>query len=373
MKKILLLTVLLITCYNLFAFTTQGVWRWRNDDGTETSATWRAEQNVAITVGSMDSILRLRVELYNQDGGFLDGALFEDSSDEVGGHWDTIKLAANSNAFVLAGSDAYVTDLEPTTSQLSGQALNFIAGRVMVSSDRIPNNTTVPQGYRTEYEYAFKPSPNIKPGVTYYFRIDYSDTTDGYIYPNLSTSSTLPVHLTDFKVSADKGRVLLQWTTTSETNNDHFDIERSTNGTAFTKIATVKGSGNSTDLHTYQAWDASPFNGMNFYRIKQVDADGKYSISDTRSVTMVLKNYFLQVYPNPVRSEINFVLQNYPGSQVTATLTNLNGKIIHEEMIQVSQSANTYKLNLRQKPAAGVYILQLRGEGLSENVKIVVQ
>src|SRR6185295_9857457 len=103
MKKILLLTVLLTSCYSVFAFTTQGVWRWRKDDGSETSATWRAAQSTPITIASMDSIIRLRIELYNNgSGGLLDGALFEDSSDEVGGHWDTIKLAANSNAFVLA-------------------------------------------------------------------------------------------------------------------------------------------------------------------------------------------------------------------------------------------------------------------------------
>jgi hypothetical protein len=373
MKKILLLTVLLVSSYHLFAFTTQGVWRWRNDDGTESTATWRAEQNTPIIVGSMDSTIRLRVELYNEDGGFLDGALFEDSSDEVGSHWDTIKLEANANAFVLAGSSPYVTDLQQTTSQLSGQALTFIAGRVMVSTYKIPNNTTVPQDYRTEYEYLIKPSVNIKPGVTYYFRVDYTEHPDGYVYPHLTTSSTMAVELTRFTVKADKDRVLLQWTTSTETNNDHFDIERSTNGLNFTKIATVKGNGTSTQSHTYNAWDNSPFNGLNFYRIKQVDADGKYSISGTRSLKMVLQNYLVKVYPNPVRSEINFMLQNYPGHEITATLSNVSGKTLHEEIIQVDQSATSYQLNLKNKPAPGLYILQLKGEGISESIKVVVQ
>ena len=81
MKKDLLLSALLVTSYQLFAFTTQGVWRWRKDDGSETSATWRAEQNTPIIINSMDSTIRLRIELYNNgSGGLLDGALFEDSS-----------------------------------------------------------------------------------------------------------------------------------------------------------------------------------------------------------------------------------------------------------------------------------------------------
>jgi hypothetical protein len=373
MKKVLLLTVLLVVSYHVFAFTTQGVWRWRKDDGTETSATWHAPQNTPITINSMDSIIRLRIELYNNgSGGTLDGALFEDSSDEVGGHWDTIKLAANSNAFVLAGTSPFVTDLEPTTSQLTGQPFTFVAGKVIVSTDRLPNQT-LQRGERTEFEYAIKPSANISQGVTYYFRVDAANYLIGYEFPSLTTSATMPVNLTGFNVRADKNHVLLQWTTVTETNNDHFDIERSTNGTSFTKIATVNGNGTSSQAHTYQAYDNSPFNGMNYYRIKQYDRDGKVSVSDTRSLKMILQNYSVSVYPNPARSDINFILQNYPGSEVKATLSNVSGKIIHEEVIQVNQSSNSYKLNLNRKPASGLYILQLKGEGLSENIKVVVQ
>src|SRR5580765_1815939 len=106
MKKTLLLTVLLVTSYNLFAFTTQGVWRWRKDDGSETTATWRAAQNTPITIATLDSIIRLRIELYNPntDDGVLGNAVFEDSSNEPGSHWDTIKVAPHQNAFVLAGT-----------------------------------------------------------------------------------------------------------------------------------------------------------------------------------------------------------------------------------------------------------------------------
>ena len=165
MKKVLLLAVMLIATCQLFAFTTQGVWRWRNNDGTETTATWRAEQNTPIMISSTDSILRLRIEMYNNgSGGLLDGALFEDSSNEEGSHWDTIKLEANSNAFVLAGTNEFVDDLEPTTSQLSGQVFTFEAGKVIVSTELLPAQT-VSRGARTEIEYVFKPSANIKPGA----------------------------------------------------------------------------------------------------------------------------------------------------------------------------------------------------------------
>ena len=375
MKKVLLLTVLLVTGYHLFAFTTQANWRWRNDDGTEKTATWKAAQNTAITLTSIDEIFRLRLEVYNNTGNsvaFLDTLQYATS---VLGPWTNLDTIAGSNAFQIAGASAFVVQDEATTAQLTGVALPFAAGKIMVDSMVLKDYDLADQ-QRTEFEWTIKGTSNTSPSTTYYFR-EWGSTANnldlGMTYPSLTTSATLPVNISSFGVYADKNRVRLQWTTATETNNDHFDIERSTNGSLFTKIATVKGNGTSAQSHTYQAWDDNPFNGINFYRIKQVDADGKYSISDIRSLRMVLQNYSVKVYPNPVRSDINFTLQNYSGREITATLMNVSGKIIHKEVIQVNQSADSYKLNLKQRPSAGLYILQLKGEGLSESIKIVAQ
>src|SRR5690242_12573174 len=98
MKKIVLILALLVCCNELFAFTTQSVWRWRKDDGSETSATWIAPQNTAINISSSDSTLRLRIELYNSGGGgLLDGAYLESSTDSTFPTYDTIVLDARDN------------------------------------------------------------------------------------------------------------------------------------------------------------------------------------------------------------------------------------------------------------------------------------
>lgn len=374
MKKILLLTTLLVMSYHLFAFTTQGVWRWRKDDGSETSATWKAAQNTPITIYSTDSIIRLRIELYNNgSGGTLDNARFEDSIAGVAG-WDTIKLAANSNAFQFAGSSPNVTDLEPTTHQLSGQTIppyTFVAGKVIVTTDGLPAQTLT-SGQTSEFEYAIKPTANIQPGVTYYFRVDAATYLIGYTFPSLTTSSVLPVNISSFNVSPNKNSVLITWTTASEQNNSHFDIERSTDGKNYTKIATVQGNGTTSLSHTYQVFDNKPLNGINYYHIKQVDADGKYQISDVRSLKMALQNYVLNVFPNPTPGDIRFALNNYNGTSVTAILNNASGKTVHEEVIQLNGSGS-YKLNVQSKLAQGIYFLQLKGDALSENIKVVVQ
>jgi hypothetical protein len=377
MKKILLLAALLVTSYNLFAFTTQGVWRWRNDDGSEVAATWRAAQNIPIVVANVDSTIRLRIELYNNgSGGTLDNALFEDSSNQPGSFWDTIKLATNTttNAFMLAGTSPFVTDLEPTTHQLGGQAIPpyvFVAGKEIVATEKLPAQTLA-SGQTSEFEYAIKPTANIKPGATYYFRVDAANYLIGYTFPSLTTAAVLPVSLANFAVEQDKSSVLITWKTATEQNNSHFDIERSNDGFSFSKIATVQGSGTSSIAHTYTTYDNSPYNGVNYYRIKQYDVDGRFTISSIRSINMVIQAIG-KVYPNPSHGDINFTLQNNSGGPITATLTDLSGKVVHQEIIQANAATSSYKLNLKTKLASGVYVLQLKVGSASESIKVSIQ
>jgi hypothetical protein len=375
MKKVLLLTMLLVTSYHLFAFTTQANWRWRNDDGTEVTATWKAEQNTAITLNSRTEVFRLRLEVYNKTGSAVDFLDTLQYATSVSGPWTNLDTIAGSNAFQIAGVSAFVVQDEPTTAQLAGVPLPFAPGKIMVDSMVLKDYNLADQT-RTEFEWTIKATPNTPANTTYYFR-HWGSTANsldfGMTYPSLTTSETLPVTISSFNVYADKNRVRLQWTTVTENNNDHFDIERSVDGISFTKIATIKGNGTSSQVHNYTVYDDHPFGGMNYYRIKQFDTDGKYSISDTRSLKMILEKYSVTVYPNPARSDINFILKNYSGTRITAILSTIGGKMIHEETIQVNQSGNTYKLNLARKPASGLYILQLKGEGLSENIKVFVQ
>jgi hypothetical protein len=373
MKKILLLIAMVVTSYNVFAFTTQANWRWRNDDGTETSATWKANQNTPITLSSSTETFRLRLEIYNNNTstvGLLDTLQYATSTS---GPWTDINTVAGSNDFQIAGTSAFVTQGEPTTAQLNGVALSFVPGKIMVDSMVLKQD--LPNQRRSEFEWTIKGTPNLKSGTTYYFR-EWGSTANpldiGMTYPSLTTAAVLPVTFANFTVEADKNRVVISWKTATEQNNSHFDIERSNDGLRFSKIATVQGSGTSSVVHTYTTYDNSPYNGVNYYRIKQYDADGKFTISSIRSINMAVQAIG-KVYPNPSHGDINFTLQNNQGGPVTATLTNLAGKVVHQEIIQTNTAATSYKLNLTTKLAAGVYVLQLKGESISESIKVSIQ
>jgi uncharacterized protein YjdB len=84
-------------------------------------------------------------------------------------------------------------------------------------------------------------------------------------------------------------------------------------------------------------------------------------------------NVTISVYPNPVLSDINIRLANYNGSRIAATLTDLNGRIVYEEMITTQKGTTLYRLHHAKKPAKGLYILTVKGEGMVSSFKLLVQ
>jgi hypothetical protein len=87
------------------------------------------------------------------------------------------------------------------------------------------------------------------------------------------------------------------WSTAMEHHCSHFEVERSGNGIDFNKIATEKGNGTTNEPHAYSALDKNPLSGTNYYRIKEIDSDGKFVLS--KIITAQYDNFEVQVYPNP--------------------------------------------------------------------------
>ncbi|MBG9378514.1 carbohydrate binding domain-containing protein [Panacibacter sp. DH6] len=186
-KSLLLMLVCLCKLSVSFAFVTQGNWRWRNDNGSQTTATWRAAQNNAITVGTIDSVLRLRMQLNNTTGeqkGINANIQYASAPD---GPWHYITAFAGNNAFMLAGSSAFVADLTPTTQQITGSSNTFAPGRVMVKTTTL--NTLFENNNTTEHEYAIKPTENITPATVYYFRIPGLEYP--IVLPSLQTTAAI--------------------------------------------------------------------------------------------------------------------------------------------------------------------------------------
>ena len=108
-------------------------------------------------------------------------------------------------------------------------------------------------------------------------------------------SNPLPIELMVFNAKRNENVVDLSWTTASELNNDRFEILRSSNGIEFYQIGAVAGAGTYSQLSNYFYIDEYPVSGTNFYKLRQVDIDGRYTESPVRLVTF--KDYNFQIYP----------------------------------------------------------------------------
>lgn len=111
----------------------------------------------------------------------------------------------------------------------------------------------------------------------------------------VGSNTQLPIELTTLSALTHKHNILLRWETATERDNAYFSIERSTDGNTFREIGQTPSLGNSRSPQTYTYTDRSPVKGASYYRLRQVDTDGKWSYSPV--VTAVLAGNTVQIYP----------------------------------------------------------------------------
>ena len=115
----------------------------------------------------------------------------------------------------------------------------------------------------------------------------------------------LPITLLYFRGENIDNMSYLEWVTVSETNNDFFTVERSQDGMIFDEICTIQGSGNSNEPLQYDCTDEYPYNGFNYYRLKQTDFDGQYSYSEIILVNIISNEIEKNVYYSITGQRIN--------------------------------------------------------------------
>ncbi len=175
-----------------------------------------------------------------------------------------------------------------------------------------------------------------------------------------SSSSPLPIELLSFDAKAvDNKKVVCEWITASELNNDYFEVLRSKNGKQFEKIGQVKGAGTSQQLHNYSFVDLSPSTGISYYQLRQVDYDGKSSTGNIKAVSINSNNLDLFVYPNPATTHLNIIFPEEL-ENVTLRLFNSDGAVIISKNI-FSNSIDTPILILDVANLSnGNYLLELQ-------------
>ena len=177
-------------------------------------------------------------------------------------------------------------------------------------------------------------------------------------YSTLNTP--LPIELIDFKATKQGKSVLLEWETASEINNSQFEVQQSIDGINFITIDIIAGAGTSSEHLYYSTWHRNPENGINYYRLKQIDFDGEFEYSEIRSVKFTLDNGIV-IYPNPVAQNTEITILYPPNNSIRQIkLYDYMGRIIWTNN-HPTKTNEPMTLNLPAQEA-GSYLIQFEME-----------
>ena len=181
--------------------------------------------------------------------------------------------------------------------------------------------------------------------TAYYYRVyEYNGigTNSNYLTSTFATNGamTLPVKLISFNATVKNDVVNLNWQTASELNNDYFEIERSIDNRQWTKVGKVKGNGTTNVVSNYQFTDLinpstnQPINI--YYRLKQVDFDGKSTLSEERVVNFKQTNTYWNIYPNPATNELH--IETLGNEKFGVQLFDVTGKKVMENVLIINNT-----------------------------------
>ncbi|SOD13818.1 phospholipase D-like domain-containing protein [Pedobacter xixiisoli] len=191
-----------------------------------------------------------------------------------------------------------------------------------------------------------------------------------FITGTATYNDPLPVTLTKFEAKKTNSAVTLSWTTASEQNNSHFEVLKLADGIGWNVLTTVKGIGNSNQVHRYAAHDTQPFLGTNYYQLKQVDVDGKSTLSKVLVVDFKLAD--VTKLAASYRSSVLTVNTNgFSKGNAKITLYDITGKTLAAQSHWFENGSNT--ISIPASLQSGVYVLTVSTPTEREAIKILVQ
>jgi hypothetical protein len=201
-----------------------------------------------------------------------------------------------------------------------------------------------------------------------------SFNNDNIYWDNICVEYIVPVELTSFEVKPNGADAELSWTTSTETNNQGFDVERMSSVGLFEKVGYVPGFGTTTEPKSYSFLDSKIGSGNYTYRLKQIDFDGSFSYSQNIEVEIVAPSSFSleQNYPNPfnpattirfsipVETEVHLNVYNTLGQEVAEIINSRLKEGYHE----VEFEAGTL--------TSGIYFYRLEAEKFVDVKKMII-
>lgn len=202
--------------------------------------------------------------------------------------------------------------------------------------------------------------------------VDAAGTIDSlFSYVTLYPMAALPVNLLSFSGQYNNNLVKLNWSTAQEQQNKTFEVQYSANGYDFETIGIVAGNMNSNQVNNYQFNTTHYQLGKNFYRLKQVDVDGRSTISSIATI-LINQQTVISLAPNPASSRLNLSVYQPVNGKLQLTLTTIAGQQVWATMLTGNTSNTVINLPALTKGVYVATIMNSKGEKLFIN-KLVIQ
>lgn len=197
--------------------------------------------------------------------------------------------------------------------------------------------------------------------------VGWSDSRSGAyheIYASkVFANGLLPVDFIQISAAINRNDIAIKWLASCDSQTDRFEIEKSANGTSFKSIGTMKAPAVTVSCVIEQEFsDAQPLKGNNYYRIKGVDKDGKFSYSPIARIAFGGgKIATVQLYPNPAKDAVNIQMVNIAKGNYTIRVLDVSGKIIQSRMVNIQLPFQQQSIPL-QGLQPGNYIITMVDE-----------
>ncbi len=188
--------------------------------------------------------------------------------------------------------------------------------------------------------------------------LNWNSITTFSDFTGIGNGTPLPIELLSFTATPINEHVELQWSTASETNNDYFTVEKSSDAIHFEKVFDKSGAGNSSTIKSYADIDPNPFQGVSYYRLKQTDYDGEFEYSQIVPVSFNGNSSFQVLWSNynAETGAINLTT-TMENENLNFALYDLTGRLINESSIQTSSSS--FAIFVGKLQAKGIYLLHI--------------
>lgn len=223
---------------------------------------------------------------------------------------------------------------------------------------------------------------NAVAGTNYKVRVygfgSDADANDRGTFTISATGAPLPISLLEFKGDHSTHKNVITWTTTSEQNNSGFELQYSTDGVSFDNLSFISSkavNGNSTNALTYAFTDTRLLSGAAYYRLRQIDKDGKSNYSNVISLKGEKVNAITlsNLYPNPAKNKLNVMIAAPSNDKVNIQISDLAGQILLQQATTVLNGDNKISVDVTTLPAGSYFIRAKGNNGLQTAVSKFVK